>query len=76
MTAAIGIGICAALALAVWLYDHGLANALEAVAIRLIRHAQRIRERHEAQERRQAQQLLLLKARIMPRFGLIEEAER
>ncbi len=60
MTAAIGIGICAALALACWLYDHGLANVLQAIAIRLIRHAQWIHERHERQRQRQADQLMAL----------------
>lgn len=60
MTAVIGIAVCLALALAIWLYDHGLANALEAVAIRLIRHAQWLRERHSKQQQRQADQLMAL----------------
>lgn len=60
MTAVIGICICVALALMIWLYDHGLANVLEALAIRLIRHVQWIRERHSRQQQRQADQLAVL----------------
>ena len=60
MTTLIGIGTVIFLGLTLWLYDHGLANALEAVAIRLLRHARWLRERHVRQERRQADQLMAL----------------
>jgi len=60
MTALVGIATVIFLGLTLWLYDHGLANALEAVAIRLLRHARWLRERHARQERRQADQLMAL----------------
>lgn len=60
MTALIGIATVIFLGLTLWLYDHGLANALEAVAIRLLRHARWLRERHARQERSQADQLMAL----------------
>lgn len=60
MTALIGIATVIFLGLTLWLYDHGLANALEAVAIRLLRHAQWIRSRHIKQQRSQADQLMAL----------------
>lgn len=60
MTPWIGLAALFAIGVSVWLYDHGLANALEAVAIRLLRHARWLRERHARQERSQADQLMAL----------------
>ena len=60
MTALIGIATVIFLGLTLWLYDHGLANALEAVAIRLIRHARWLRARHAKQQQSQADELMAL----------------
>lgn len=71
MTAAIGLSIACVLGLMLWLYDHGLANVLEAVAIRLLKHVQWLRARHDRQERRQAEQLARLLA--IPTFSEMVE---
>ena len=60
MTPLIGIATVIFLGLTLWLYDHGLANALEAVAIRLIRHARWLRARHAKQQQSQADELMAL----------------
>lgn len=72
MTPLIGIATVIFLGITLWLYDHGLANALEAVAIRLLRHAQWLRARHERQERIQAGKLLSLTARLVPEVEGVE----
>ncbi len=72
MTAAIGLSIACVLGLMLWLYDHGLANVLESLAIRLLRHVQWLRARHERQERIQAGKLLSLTARLVPEVESVE----
>lgn len=60
MTPLIGIAIVIFLGLTLWLYDHGLANVLEFLAIRLIRHARWLRARHAKQQQSQADELMAL----------------
>jgi hypothetical protein len=60
MTAVLGLSIGLVCLGLLWLYAHGLANVLEALAIRLLSHAQKLRAEHARQERRQAEQLARL----------------
>ena len=49
-----------ALLLAWWIYAHGWANVIEAVAIVLLRHARWLRRAHEGREQKQYGQLVVL----------------
>lgn len=57
MIYAIGTAILAAAFAALYLLDRGLANTLEALAIRLLRMADRLRERRAAVQDEQGQWL-------------------
>ena len=62
----------AALLLCWWIYAHGLANVIEAVAIVLAKHARWLRRAHEGREQKQYGQLtrLLVEDNVAVHVGI------